>query len=448
MKKLLTVLLTLIFAVGLWAADVSGPQSGAWTFDNSPYTIVGDVEIPAGDTLTIDPGVEVDFSGRYRILVTGTMLAQGTAEDSIIFKHENPDSFHYGLDFLQEGTTSILEYCRIQDGRADGSSHYGGVVDYHGGGIIIESSSPQISHCRIIKNNGEFGAGIFIFGSSKAEITSSIISNNIAGNLGGGIGLNGSAATGADDPIIENNLIYGNRAANGGGISFYSNSDIQMFNNLFYGNHAGLSGGGLYINDNTNNVAIRNSVFWNNTSTNGIAEIADGGFPIVVENSDVAGGFPGTGNIDIDPQFQDPATVDFHVQATSPIVDAGTNTDAPAVDFDGNARPFDGDRNGEPVTDMGPYEYLNTAPQITSTPVESVDQDALYSYDVNAADPDAGEVLTYSLSTTAGFLSIDPNSGVVSGTPTNSDVGDYSVTVEVTDLNGAADTQDYTCQRQ
>ena len=38
----------------------------------------------------------------------------------------------------------------------------------------------------------------------------------------------------------------------------------------------------------------------------------------------------------------------------------------------------------------------NDAPTITSTPVTAATEDAAYSYDVNATDPD-GDTLTYSL---------------------------------------------------
>jgi hypothetical protein len=87
---------------------------------------------------------------------------------------------------------------------------------------------------------------------------------------------------------------------------------------------------------------------------------------------------------------------------------------------------------------------VNDAPTITSTPVTDADEDAAYSYDVNATDPDVGDVLTYSLTQKPDFLSINPNNGVISGTPDNGDVGDHAVTVVVTDASNATDTQSYT----
>ncbi|MEJ2637865.1 MAG: Ig-like domain-containing protein, partial [Calditrichia bacterium] len=444
MNRIEVLICLLILSMSAIAMDVSGPQNGKWTIENSPYRVVGDIEVPRGQTLSIDPGVIVNYSGRYRILVSGTLLARGLVSDSIIFKHEIPDSFHYSLDFIQNTTTSVLEYCRVQDGIADGSSKYGDVSDYHGGGIVIEGASPHIRHCTIQGNFGTYGGGMDIFGNSSPLIESNIIRNNSSDGAGGAIACSGGDSANTNHPLIINNIITGNSAPNGGAADFYAYCKGELSNNLFYSNHATFTGGAIFLNTGSNSVKIQNCISWNNSASLGDDEISTNGFPITVENSNIEGGFPGTGNINIDPQFIDPANGDFRFQENSPMVDAGTNADAPAVDFDGNARPFDGDRNAVAVTDMGPYEYLNTAPRITSTPVENVLQEQPYTYNVDATDPDVGESLVYSLSVAPAFISIDPSSGIITGTPLYNDVGDHPVAVVVADLNGATDTQNFT----
>ena len=68
-------------------AEVSGtiPFSTTWRVDLSPYSVVGNVQVPDGVTLTIEPGVEIQYAGAYEILVQGNIIANGTIDDSITF---------------------------------------------------------------------------------------------------------------------------------------------------------------------------------------------------------------------------------------------------------------------------------------------------------------------------------------------------------------------------
>jgi hypothetical protein len=67
-------------------------------------------------------------------------------------------------------------------------------------------------------------------------------------------------------------------------------------------------------------------------------------------------GIDKTGSINVDPQFSDYMTENYHLQSTSPCIDSGSNSSpsVPAVDLDGVVRPF-----GTTV-DMGAYEYDGT----------------------------------------------------------------------------------------
>jgi hypothetical protein len=70
--------------------------------------------------------------------------------------------------------------------------------------------------------------------------------------------------------------------------------------------------------------------------------------------------------------------------------------------------------------------------------------DSLYQYQVQATDPDPGDVLTFSLSGAPGFLNINSGNGLISGTPATSDTGQYNISVRVEDLTGLFDTRNYT----
>ena len=76
---------------------------------------------------------------------------------------------------------------------------------------------------------------------------------------------------------------------------------------------------------------------------------------------------------------------------------------------------------------------VNDAPVITSTPLDSVFEDNLYSYTIAATDSDASTTLTYSAPTIPAWLSFNPVTRILNGTPTNSEIGNHSVTLRVSD---------------
>jgi len=90
--------------------------------------------------------------------------------------------------------------------------------------------------------------------------------------------------------------------------------------------------------------------------------------------------------------------------------------------------------------------YVNTPPTITTIDTTIATEDSLYSQDYDATDPDFGDTLTWSISytDTDGWLTIDPVSGVLSGTPDNTDVGSWIVNVTVDDGNGGIDWSNFT----
>lgn len=76
---------------------------------------------------------------------------------------------------------------------------------------------------------------------------------------------------------------------------------------------------------------------------------------------------------------------------------------------------------------------VNDNPAVTSVAITAVDEDALYSYTFAAADVDATDVLTYIAPVLPAWLTFDPSTGILSGTPTNSEVGVHPVTLRVSD---------------
>lgn len=85
----------------------------------------------------------------------------------------------------------------------------------------------------------------------------------------------------------------------------------------------------------------------------------------------------------------------------------------------------------------------NQLPTITSTAPVNATQDVPYTYDVDAVDPDVGDVLTYSLDQAPSGTTIDPITGVINWTPGSAQVGLNPVTVRVQDQRRGSDTQSF-----
>ena len=81
------ILMTLFTSLLNAQTNVSGIYLGdtTWVVSGSPYIVVGDVQIPLGVKLTIEPGVRVKFGGNYKIHVQGNLIAVGTASKIIVF---------------------------------------------------------------------------------------------------------------------------------------------------------------------------------------------------------------------------------------------------------------------------------------------------------------------------------------------------------------------------
>lgn len=93
---------------------------------------------------------------------------------------------------------------------------------------------------------------------------------------------------------------------------------------------------------------------------------------------------------------------------------------------------------------VNPVAQTNNLPVITSSPATSVNENAVYTYDVDATDAD-GNTLTYSLiSLPPAWLSINSGTGLISGTaPSVAADTPFSITIQVSDGIGAV-TQSYT----
>ena len=91
-------------------------------FVNNPYNMIGEITVPAGETLEIQAGVELIAMGNYRITALGNILSIGTQNNSIRF-HGNNGLNWGGLRLENETIQSTFNYCRISN--TDDINDYG-----------------------------------------------------------------------------------------------------------------------------------------------------------------------------------------------------------------------------------------------------------------------------------------------------------------------------------
>ena len=237
---LLMTLVDFVFTTnGTLQADttVGGRVQGnvTWTPAEGPYVAIQSVEVPAGSTLTIEPGVEIRFSG-HSFVVRGTLLARGTAEAPIRFTSQNlesPSAQDWGL-LTFEGKSSAARYDQALN-FVSGSIIEHVIVEY-GHGLFFNGGAPLVSHCTIRHHRKKRGGGVYAHGCNIVVIRNSIISNNVADEEGGGI------RTAFSQPVLIGNTIVHNSARyDGGGISMdYNTARIEENTISFnFASHAG-----------------------------------------------------------------------------------------------------------------------------------------------------------------------------------------------------------------
>jgi len=201
-----------------------------------------------------------------------------------------------------------------------------------GGGVYCQNTTPVISHCTISSNNAQSGAGVY-----KGTLTDCIIISNSASSYGGG----------SYESDLKNCLVKENYAMDSGGGAYYG----TLVNCTVVSNEA-MEASGVAYGTLTNCIVYHNIGWWEPNYLGGTFNYCC--------TTPMPGS--GTGNTTNEPQFVDSAAGDYHLQATSPCVDAGTNEAwmAAATDLDGTPRIVNG------IVDMGAYEYLALGLDITN----------------------------------------------------------------------------------
>jgi hypothetical protein len=250
------------------------------------------------------------------------------------------------------GSTTVLRGFRITKGYDAGTDG--------GGGLLLHNSSARIVGCAFDHNSAKlWGGGVAVLGGGSPVFVGCVFHDNgqrdeVATVAGGAVYLDGGS------PTFVNCLFHGNRAGEGGVLALREGSP-KFINCTLVGNSATAGGGGA-IHDSIGRTRIHNSIVWANTAASAGAQIFNGDRPSVVRFSDVEGGHTGTGNIDVDPQFEDMSSRDYRLRSSSPCRNAGRNDylreRAALNSADPNGDLAGTSRINESIVDLGALEWV------------------------------------------------------------------------------------------
>jgi len=215
------------------------------------------------------------------------------------------------------------------------------------GGGMYNPGSAMVTNCTFSRNVASFIGGMYA--SSNSTVTNCVFSGNHAYQEAGGMLID-------DNATVTNCTFNGNTAElRGGGMASFGYATVTHC--TFAGNFSYEGDSAIDAHDNT---IVANCIIWGNSPAE--TSIRDA---VAMSYSNIQGGFPGVGNIDLDPRFVDAdgaddisGTADDDLRLSpispgSPCIDAGANTAVPpdAADLDGDEdtnEPTPIDLNGDP----------------------------------------------------------------------------------------------------
>jgi outer membrane protein assembly factor BamB len=351
-----------------------------------------------GDVVIVQPGTyheSINFRGKAITVRTGNPDSWQTREKTIIAGWKTMSTC---VTFDQgETNTSVLEgftLLRAVRGRTVQSD--AGPFWDAGGGVLCVNSSPTIRNCRIEANTARFGAGIAMFGACRARIVNCLITHNWAAYIGGAIlirrevampvgapvarretsgqrllstagdvssfadGTTGASSQSEDGPAIINCTIADNETC-GYGRGEPDQYDVDcwdakplILNTIICGSQPSLLIADLSA---VSHCFVREAHLFQGDYKSSAA-IAD-----IASMSNSLAGFPGFIKVPNDPIDEGDYGVEYHLDANSPCIDAGSPTGLDYVqrDMDGQPRRM-GVRIDIGADEVSP-ELVVTSPQ-------------------------------------------------------------------------------------
>ncbi len=307
------------------------------------------------------------LAGGGAYLITSTLTIAGDCSAIML----NTATGNGGGVYAQGSTVNVRDSAQVYSNTAqtgggaylDNSSlrgdkaliHYNTATGGHGGGVFATKGSllamdlgsyacigPRCSQLSYNTSTNAYGGGVFANFNSEVDLRQTFVEGNTA-EYGGGIYAHQGQV------YLYNVLVAGNNAtgSTGGGIRLLNDVTFEGAHNTIAYNDAGRAATGRAIDIGASTLALRNSIVWGHVSS-----INAAGQTVTCSN--IQGGYTGADNLNVDPLFVAPGSGDFHLQATSPVIDRCATGEA--FDFDNEPRPIVRERPATPY-DMGADEF-------------------------------------------------------------------------------------------
>lgn len=339
---------------------------------SAPYAVGDDLVVPAGVTLTINPGVVLEFLEGRNLRVLGTLLVQGVGGQEVIFRGRNGVRWG-GVSFEEPVTSSSLAYLVVRNAtRGKTSTVYPSAISglnadleiafldidecyaplfFRGGSLILRDSfihipvtgdglnvkqgQAQTLRCTFLGNRSPDTDAIDYDGVTNGVIRDCRIYRFLGFNSDGI-----DAGEQCVNMLIEGNKIYFNSDK---GVSVGQGSSVVMKNNLIVGCAQGVG-----VKDTGSTVEVDQNTFVNCDEGVAVFEknFGNGGGDAVVTNTLFSGSdnpasadalstlsvsyslsdtisLIGSANLLGEPSFTDPTILDYSLSSVSLALDSG-----------------------------------------------------------------------------------------------------------------------------
>ena len=263
MKKLLLLLLLVVSSISNAQTSVTGQitTNTTWTLANSPYIVTGNILVPTGVTLTIEPGVVVKVNNGLYIKTEGIINAIGTDTNQIIFESSEvtSDKSKWKGIIIRPTGGSIVD---TNQNYISGSKFENVVLKNADVGLYIFNTGLYLNKSIFKYNN----FGIEIRNTNGVLINNSTFIENNKGIMTEYEKYSPDDSTGnIVNTYINNNTFSNNQV----GLDFMLNQryfeNLNVYNNLIKENNTGLSFSGGGYGCRVKSVYISKNIIINNT---------------------------------------------------------------------------------------------------------------------------------------------------------------------------------------